>query len=208
MKIEYYLAKLLKKARGKTVRNSTVHKTAKIHSGSDVVDSRIGRYSYCGYNTRILSADVGSFCSIAGGVFIEGAYSHPINYVSTSPVFFAEKSAVRGKFASHAGDENVPRTQIGNDVWIGQGALVKAGVRIGDGAIVGMGSVVTKDVEPYSIVAGNPSRLIRKRFDEETIERLCESKWWELPEAQLQEVAAKFNDVPGFLELVRRADEN
>ena len=196
--IEYYLSKFLKKARGKTIRNSTVHKTSKIHSGSDLVDSSIGRYSYCGYNTRILSADVGAFCSIAGGVFIEGDYSHPINHVSTSPVFFSKKSAIKEKFATHVVEECMPRTQIGNDVWVGQGVFVKAGVRIGDGAVVGMGSVVTKDVEPYAVVAGNPARLIRKRFDEEVIEKLLTSRWWDLPDAELRKVACHFDDVEGF----------
>ena len=70
---------------------------------------------------------------------------------------------------------------IGNDVWIGDRATILSGVRIGDGAVIGAGSVVTKDVEPYSIVAGNPARPKRTRFDEETIKKLLEIKWWDWP---------------------------
>jgi tetrahydrodipicolinate N-succinyltransferase len=71
------------------------------------------------------------------------------------------------------------KTQIGNDVWLGNNVMIRAGVTIGTGAVVGMGSIVTKDVPPYAIVAGNPAKIIRYRFDEETIEKLLASKWWE-----------------------------
>ena len=91
------------------------------------------------------------------------------------------------------------RTVIDSDVWIGEMALIKAGVRIGVGAVVGMGSVVTRDVEPYAIVAGNPARIIRKRFDDETIKALLELKWWTMPNSQLKEIAIYFNDVPKLL---------
>ena len=70
---------------------------------------------------------------------------------------------------------------IGNDVWIGFGALILSGVRIGDGAVIGAGAVVTTDVEPYSIVIGNPARLTKKRFDDETILKLLEIGWWDWP---------------------------
>jgi virginiamycin A acetyltransferase len=74
-----------------------------------------------------------------------------------------------------------PDVVIGNDVWIGYGATILSGVEIGDGAIIGAMAVVAKNVEPYSIVAGNPARLIRKRFDEETIRKLLEIRWWDWP---------------------------
>ncbi len=79
------------------------------------------------------------------------------------------------------------RTVVDSDVWIGEMALIKAGVHIGVGAVIGMGSVVTRDVEPYSVVAGNPARIIRKRFDDETIKALLDSlEWWTLPDSKLK----------------------
>jgi len=76
---------------------------------------------------------------------------------------------------------------IGNDVWIGRETLILSGVTIGDGAVIGARAVVTKDVEPYSIVAGNPARLIRKRFDDKTIHRLLEIRWWDWPPEKINE---------------------
>ena len=79
-------------------------------------------------------------------------------------------------------------TVVGNDVWIGQNATILPGVRLGDGAIIGANSTVGSDVEPYTIVAGNPARVIRKRFDDELIEVLEEVKWWDLPADEINEL--------------------
>ncbi|NLL54785.1 MAG: CatB-related O-acetyltransferase [Clostridiales bacterium] len=95
--------------------------------------------------------------------------------------------------------EPYARTRIGNDVWIGQNALIRGGVAIGDGAVIGMGAVVTKDVGPYEVWAGNPARLIKKRFDAETIRRLQELAWWDWPEEEIRQNAHFFGDVQGLL---------
>ena len=94
------------------------------------------------------------------------------------------------------------RTVIGNDVWIGRSALIRQGVRIGDGAVIGMGAVVTGDVEPYSVVAGCPAREIRKRFSPETAARLLASEWWKLDEARLKEAARFIREPEKFLEFL------
>ena len=77
---------------------------------------------------------------------------------------------------------------MGNDVWLGYQSLIMPGVTIGDGAIIGSRSVVTKDVEPYTIVAGAPAKVVRKRFDEETIAKLLEVKWWDLPDEEVEKL--------------------
>ena len=77
---------------------------------------------------------------------------------------------------------------VGNDVWLGYQSLIMPGVTIGDGAIIGSRSVVTKDVEPYTIVAGAPAKVVRKRFDEETIAKLLEVKWWDLPDEEVEKL--------------------
>ena len=174
--IGYYIAKFLKKVRGKALLNCNVHKTSKVESGSHIVNTTMERYSFCGYDCQIVNCNIGSFCSIANDVVIGGAM-HPVNWVSMSPVFYEGKDSVRKKFAQHKRD-NEKMTFIGHDVWIGQNAIIKQGVTIGTGAVIGMGSIVTKDVEPYTIVAGCPAKVVRKRFDENTIDKLLESKWW------------------------------
>jgi acetyltransferase-like isoleucine patch superfamily enzyme len=87
---------------------------------------------------------------------------------------------------------------IGNDVWIGANAIILAGVKVGDGAIIGANSFVNNDVQPYSIVAGTPARHVRYRFDKTTITRLLKSKWWEWDDRQIRQKIDNFND-PGIL---------
>lgn len=195
--MSYILSRALKKLRGAAILRSNIHTTSKICSGSSFVNSTMARHSYCGYDCSILNCNIGAFCSIAGKVSIGGAM-HPTDFVSTSPVFLSHKDSVKTKFARH---DYLPilLTVIGNDVWIGEGALIKAGVTIGDGSVVGMGAVVTKDVAPYSIVGGNPARLIRFRFEQEIIEALLKMKWWDLPDSELLRLGPTFNDPRAML---------
>lgn len=183
MNFTYYWFKILKKLRGKAISNSQIHKTSKVEAGSEIVNSTFDKHSFCGYNCMIMNCEIGSFCSIANNVIIGGAM-HPVSWVSTSPVFYDGRDSVRAKFSTH---KRIPDqiTVIEHDVWIGEKSMIKQGVKIGIGAVIGMGSIVTKDVEPYSIVAGNPARLIRKRFDDETINLLLESKWWNFNDKKL-----------------------
>lgn len=118
----------------------------------------------------------GKFCQIATGVrFIMNGGNHPIDGFSTYPFKIFGDSWKEAKLPPvNKGD-----TIIGNDVWIGNGVTFMPRVTVGDGAIIASGSMVTKDVVPYSIVGGNPASLIRKRFDDKTIELLLEIKWWD-----------------------------
>lgn len=124
---------------------------------------------------------IGKFCAIAKGVeFIMNGANHRLDSVTTYPFFIMghgwEKSAPKKEELPLKGD-----TVIGNDVWIGQNVTVLPGVHVGDGAIIGANSVVSKEVPPYAVVGGNPIKLIRKRFDDETIAFLLELKWWDWP---------------------------
>jgi len=92
------------------------------------------------------------------------------------------------------------RTGVGNDVWIGNGAKIRGGVSIGNGAVVGAGAVVTKDVDPYAVVAGVPAEFIRYRFDESVRRRLEATRWWDWPEEKLKVLSRDFNDPIRFLE--------
>ncbi|MGX8698971.1 MAG: CatB-related O-acetyltransferase [bacterium] len=121
---------------------------------------------------------IGKFCQIAAGVeFVMNGANHQMNAVSTFPFYTLEGWDMKPPKASDLplkGD-----TVVGNDVWIGQNAVLLPGVQIGDGAIIGANSVVGRDVAPYTIVAGNPAKPLRKRFDDELIELLLEFKWWD-----------------------------
>lgn len=130
---------------------------------------------------------IGKFCQIAAGVnFIMNGANHQMNAVSTFPFYIFKGWSQDVPPLSEMplkGD-----TVVGNDVWIGQNATILPGVKIGDGAIIGANSTVGSDVAPYTIIAGNPAKLIRKRFDDELIEILEKVKWWNLPISEINEL--------------------
>ena len=121
---------------------------------------------------------IGKFCQIAAGVeFVMNGANHQMNAISTFPFYTLEGWNMEPPAANDLplkGD-----TVIGNDVWIGQNAVILPGVHIGDGAIIGANSVVGSDVDSYTIVVGNPATVLRKRFDEELIDLLLKFKWWD-----------------------------
>lgn len=164
---KYYLSKLIKKLHIPAIKESKIDRTSKVCSGSHLVNVAIAKYSYIGNFCTVLNTNIGAFCSIADNVIIGGA-SHPLDWVSTSPVFYSGKNIMKKNFNSYSFEAFVT-TNIGNDVWIGNNCLIKTGITVGDGAVIGMGSVVTKDVGPYEIWGGNPARPIKKRFDENLI---------------------------------------
>lgn len=123
---------------------------------------------------------IGKFCQIAAGVeFVMNGANHQMNAISTFPFY-----TLAGWDMKAPAPEDMPLkgdTVIGNDVWIGQNATILPGVHIGDGAIIGASSVVGSDVEPYTIVAGNPAQFIRNRFDDELTNLMLEWRWWDKP---------------------------
>ena len=200
--ILYYWSKFFKKLKYKSIVNSKIHRTAKVEAGCSFVNSRMDKYSFCGYDCEILNCNIGSFCSIANGVII-GGEEHPLDWISTSPVFYEGRDSVIKKFFNHK-RVATKQTIICHDVWIGQNAMIKQGVTIGIGAVVGMGSIVTKDVEPYSIVAGSPAKIIRKRFDDKLISSLLKSEWWEYSEKDLNQYAIYFTNPAEFMKILSR----
>lgn len=136
---------------------------------------------------------IGKFCQIAAGVnFVMNGANHQMNAVTTFPFYIFEgweQPAPALNKLSLKGD-----TIIGNDVWIGQNATILPGVHIGDGAIIGLNSVVGSDVEPYTIVAGNPAKVIRKRFDNQLIKLLLKLKWWDKSIKEINELIPILTD--------------
>lgn len=188
---------------GKSILHSSIDKTAKIYSGTKMYESSLGKYSYIGYDCSIVKCKIGSFCSIAEDVIIGGA-QHPLNWVSTSPVFYK----VNGGTGRHLGDLTIPEvaeTTIGNDVWIGSRAIIMQGITIGDGAVIGAGAIVTKDVPSYAIVGGVPAKIIRFRFDENTISDLLNVRWWTLSDVELKKFSHLMNDPQFFCEALTKS---
>lgn len=144
---------------------------------SDIDFEKHVTHHYDFYGDKLI---IGKFCQIASGVnFVMNGANHQMNAVSTFPFYIFE-----------GWDEEIPPlsnmptkgdTIVKNDVWIGQNATILPGIHIGDGAIIGMNSVVGHDVPPYTIVAGNPAKEIRKRFDDELIELMLKLQWWNKP---------------------------
>lgn len=184
------------------LQEAVVDKTAAICSGVRFYRGKLGKYSYIGNNSFVSDTDIGNFTSISTDCYIGGT-SHPTEWVSTSPVFHKWENIMKKNFARHEFDI-FKRTTIGNDVWIGNRVMIKAGVTIGDGAVVGMGSIVTKDIGPYEIWAGNPARMIRKRFDDETIDALEKMKWWEWDDNKIEKYAEKFTVPSELIEAWKR----
>jgi acetyltransferase-like isoleucine patch superfamily enzyme len=195
--LEYLLAKLIKKARLRAIRESRIAKTSKVEAGSEITRSTMGPHSFCGYNCVIINTDIGSYCSIANSVAI-GLSEHPLSWISTSPVFYEGKDSVKTKYAENTRVRPL-RTTIQNDVWIGERSMIRQGVTIGNGAVVGMNSVVTRDVPPFAIVAGSPARIIRKRFADDLIEKINLSAWWSRSPEVLRELGSSATDVNEFL---------
>ena len=128
--------------------------------------------------------NIGKYCQIGRDVAF-----HPTNHPITHLTTYINRQLFDGELKSLKTENLI---KVGNDVWVGHGVIVLAGVEIGDGAILAAGSVITKNVEPYTIVAGNPAKLLRKRFSDTVIEELLLLKWWELPEDQIQKLKPLF----------------
>lgn len=175
---------------------SVIDKRAIIYRKCQIVNSKIGAYSYIAPGASIVFANIGKFCSIAQNVSI-GLGKHEMNTISTSPIFFSIKNATGYKWTTKNSFEEYNLVNIGNDVWIGMNALIKGGIIIGDGAVVAAGAIVTKDVPPYAVVAGIPAKVIKYRFPVVTITKLMEVKWWNLPDEVLKEHINIFQ-VPNF----------
>ncbi len=152
---------------------NTVRKYARLR------DAVIGRYTYVGRESQVYHAQIGAFTCIGPDVII-GPGEHPTkDFVSSHPMFYSTLAQSNPVIVEKNLFEEFSTTHIGNDVWIGARAVLKTGVRVGDGAIIAAGAVVSKDVEPYSIVGGIPAKHIRYRFSPEQIAILQHEKWWE-----------------------------
>ena len=169
----------------------------------------IGANSYIAGGRIVNPAEtsIGKYCSIADGVSL-GTSQNPLNRLSTHAFTFHRDDSdfygsIKVPYNRLIPHNSVKPVNVGHDVWIGRNAIIMDGVTIGTGAVVGAMAVVTKDVPPYAIVVGVPARIIRYRFDENTIKRLLESRWWDYPESFIAN-ELKFDDIEQCLEALAK----
>ncbi len=166
--------------------DSVVTSKAKVNRFAKIVRSKVNDYTYIGVNTVVVNSDIGKFCSIANEVYI-GLSRHSLAYLSVSPIFTECNNGTGYTWTQENSYNNSLSTKIGNDVWIGFRALICCGVTVGDGAVIGAGAVVTKDIPPYAIVGGIPACIIRYRYSQYMIQQLKEIEWWNMKDEFLKE---------------------
>lgn len=214
MTIKYYIQKILGRwldkpmiREGKSVgyslvrsekSNTVLGKCTNVVAPFFLHNVSLDDYSYIAKNGSLSNVSIGKFCSI-GPNFCCGLGLHPTNGISTAPMFYSTARQNGVTLCKECKFEELKQTYIGNDVFIGANATVLDGVRIADGAVIGAGAVVVKDVPPYAIAVGVPAKVVKYRFDETTVQNLLERKWWNDSETEFQKVERNFWNVEAFL---------
>lgn len=201
--------KLLFKERGKnlkigylsTLNDVILGNYNTFYNNTTISNSNINDFVYVGNYTRISNTTIGKFCSIGPDVKI-GLGKHPSHLISTFPSFFAIRKQCQITFADKDYFAESGPIIIGNDVWIGANAIIMDDITIGNGVIIAAGAVVTKNVEPYSIVGGVPAKLIKKRFAPEEITKLQNFKWWDKDISWLKSNFESFNLPDDFFKAI------
>lgn len=167
--------------------SSKLEKFNRVDRNSLIYHSEIGAFSYFGTRNVIMHSEIGKFCSVSWNVTI-GPANHDYNRITSHDFLYNDYYGINEGIEIY--DRFNKKTIIGNDVWIGTNAIVLNGVRIGNGAVIGANTVVTKDVPPYAIFVGNPGKVIKFRFEKEIINQLESIKWWDWP---LNKIKENFN---------------
>lgn len=186
-----------------TIHNSRLGAYTEVGARTKLLEVALGDYSYVVNDSDIAHATIGRFCSIAAMTRINPG-NHPMHRATQAHFTYRASTYFPGETDDEAFFDwrRTHAVTLGHDVWIGHGAIVLAGRSIGTGAVVAAGAVVTKDVDDYTIVAGNPARVVRRRFPEEIAARLRRLAWWDWDHGRLRAALPDFRrlDVEAFLE--------
>lgn len=179
------------------------------HAESNVPNVKVGDYTYSAGIPDLIAylptdtIEIGKFCSLANGAIVFGGGEHRSDWLSTYPfrIAFGDPLANEDGHPASKGP-----TIIGNDVYIGYQAIILSGVKVGDGAVIGAGSVVTQDVPDYAIVGGNPARVIKMRMTDVQIKNMLEIKWWDWPIEEIKKAVPYLcsDDIQGFIDYAYR----
>ena len=171
------------------LRNAKLGRFTALAERVSFKDSELGDYSYVERHAEIIYAVIGKFCAIASDVRVN-ALNHPMERVSQHKITYRPNEYFLGKKLDQGfrDERMMKKVVIGHDVWIGHGAIILPGVVVGNGAVIAAGAVVSKDVAPYSIVAGVPARSLRNRFPPDIAERIARLAWWDWPHDRLADV--------------------
>ena len=202
MKIKSLAFRVFKPFIPKSLRRSlkSVSKLASIGPNANLYNTTIDDYTYVAPNVTMMNTQVGKFCSIGQGVCISLGMHPSSVFVSTHPIFFSLNKQCGVTFAKQSHFREMGQTIIGNDVWIGVNAIIMDDINIGDGAIIGAGAIVTKDVPPYAVVVGNPARILKYRFEQQQIDFLLNFKWWDKNPSWIEKNYIIFHDINKFIE--------
>ena len=173
-----------------------------IFGDNNIYNSKIDSYSYIQMGSRIFNCEIGKFCSIASNVSIAPGM-HDLSKVTTHPALVQRTTPLPKVFAKEDNVISFKKVFIGNDVWIGEKAIILDGIKIGNGAVIAGGSVVVKDVEPYSIVGGVPAKHIKYRFESDVVKILQDSKWWNYSDEWFEKNANLMLDIECFREYLK-----
>jgi phosphonate metabolism protein (transferase hexapeptide repeat family) len=181
------------------VQRSTFGRYNTLRKYCRIRNAQFGDFSYVGRESQVYEAVVGKFTCIGPNVTI-GPGEHPTDRISIHPMFYSTIGQSNPVIVESSSFEEMPTTTIGNDVWIAQGAILRSGVKVGNGAIVAAGAVVVNDVPDYAIVGGVPAKVIRYRFNEEQRRNLEKVQWWNWSPEQLRSAVAEMNQPELFFQ--------
>jgi acetyltransferase-like isoleucine patch superfamily enzyme len=167
------------------IKSSFIDRYVSIHRNNTVHASKIEKHSYTGPNTIVLHASIGSFCSISWNVSIGGA-NHDYERFTTHSFLYNKNSILNPGVESYNRFQN--KCIVGHDVWIAANAVILRGITVGTGSIIAANAVVTKDVPPYAIVAGNPAKVLKYRFSDSIIDELLTLEWWSLSDNTIKKI--------------------
>lgn len=175
-----------------SIRKSLLGSWTDIGPNVSISESEVGDYTYFAGDASVIYSRIGKFCSIASHVRINPG-NHPMWRVMQHHCTYR-----RVRYGLDTKDDEeffngrrADAVEIGHDVWLGHGVVVMPGIRIGTGAVVGSGAVVTKDIPPYAVAVGVPAKVIKMRFDEETVKKIMDTCWWDWDRKTLEE---RFDD--------------